>query len=334
MASCAEIAAQIHADMCDDDSNGYSWAPRWGGDAGWYKTLTIDGRDYSYPVGSYDCSSSVITAWKLAIQYTDYAGALDDATYTGNMRWVFENSGLFYSSSDYAKRGDIYLNDSHHTAMCQDGGNDGVFGYDALSQFSINEFGEVYGGEVGDQTGREAYIGAYYNYPWNETLHYNGKADSSQKGGSNPIKEVEPLQKFTAPIDGGSVYRLYNEVTGEHFFTSSQGERDSLLQDSNWKNEGDAWQSPSTAIPVYRLYNPTVGEHFYTTSTDEADGLVSKYGWVSEGINFVSKPNGTPVYRLYNPNATRGTHMFTTSSGEKQNLLKIGWLDEGIAFYV
>ena len=68
--SCAEIAARIHADMCDDDRNGYSWSPRQGGDYGGNKTLTIDGRKYTYPLGSWDCSSSVIKAWQLAIQYT------------------------------------------------------------------------------------------------------------------------------------------------------------------------------------------------------------------------------------------------------------------------
>lgn len=178
----AEIAALIHADMCDDDRNGYSWSPRQGGDYGGNKTLTIDGKKYTYPLGSYDCSSSVIKAWQLAIQYTKYKGRLDGATYTGNMRSVFKASGLFDvwdTDTTEAVRGDVYLNDANHTAMCQDGGKDGVYGYDALSEFCINENGEVYGGKVGDQTGTEAYIHAFYNYPWNVTLHYNGKADGT-----------------------------------------------------------------------------------------------------------------------------------------------------------
>ena len=181
--SVAEIAALIHADMCDDDRNGYSWSPRQGGDYGGNKTLTIDGKKYTYPLGSYDCSSSVIKAWQLAIQYTKYKGKLDGATYTGNMRSVFKASGLFDvwdTDTTEAVRGDVYLNDANHTAMCQDGGKDGVYGYDALSEFCINENGEVYGGKVGDQTGTEAYIHAFYNYPWNVTLHYNGKADGTK----------------------------------------------------------------------------------------------------------------------------------------------------------
>lgn len=184
----AEIAALIHADMCDDDRNGYSWSPRQGGDYGGNKTLTIDGKKYTYPLGSYDCSSSVIKAWQLALQYTKYAGKLDGATYTGNMRSVFAASGLFDvwdTATTEAVRGDVYLNDANHTAMCQDGGSDGAYGYDALSEFCINENGEVYGGKVGDQTGREAYIHAWYDYPWNVTLHYNGKADGTATGSSS-----------------------------------------------------------------------------------------------------------------------------------------------------
>lgn len=177
---CADIAARIHADMCEDDRNGYSQSPRWGGDhPDGKKRLTIDGREYEYRLGSYDCSSSVITAWSQALRYTPYEGSLDGATVTGDMRPVFEGSGLFTSSREYAKRGDIYLNDVHHTAMCQDGGGDGVYGYDCMSEFAINENGGVTGGRVGDQTGGEARITAFRQYSrgWDPTLHYNGKAD-------------------------------------------------------------------------------------------------------------------------------------------------------------
>ena len=76
-----------------------------------------------------------------------------------------------------AVRGDIYLNEANHTAMCLDGGNDGIYGYDCLGEFSISETGGIYG-QAGDQTGSESSIHAYYDYPWNGILHYNGKGDS------------------------------------------------------------------------------------------------------------------------------------------------------------
>ena len=175
---CNEIAARIHADMCRDNDNGYSWEPRHGEDGKGVKTLTIDGKKYSYDRGSWDCSSSVIKAWQLAIQYTPYKGKLDGATFTGNMREVFTRSGLFVvwnTDTTTAQVGDVYLEDESHTAMCQS------VTPDLLSEFCINENGEVYNGKPGDQTGREAYIHGWYDYPWSCTLHYNGKADTMPK---------------------------------------------------------------------------------------------------------------------------------------------------------
>lgn len=168
------VAAAIHKDMCDTDTNGYSWSPRLGEDGKGYRTVTVDGDKYEYDQGSYDCSSSSITAWKAALKGTPYEHALDGATYTGNMRSVFVGSGLFSwkPMSFLAAPGDLYLSEEHHVAMCQ------TQYPDVLSEFSGNEHGGAYGGQVGDQTGREAWVHAYYDYPWDGILHYNGKADT------------------------------------------------------------------------------------------------------------------------------------------------------------
>ena len=205
----ANVAAQIHANMCEDSRFGYSWSPRWGTDGYGYVTWNIEGRNYSIKIGDYDCSSSTITAWQKALEGTDYEGALDGATYTGNMRSIFVNSGLFDVWNTYsteASRGDLYLNDNSHVAMCQDGGYDGVYGWDCLSEFCINEFGEVYGGSTGDQTGGESRIAGYYDYPWSCTLHYNGKAD----GSSRPSPAPAP----STPVDGEPEYAIWTAETG------------------------------------------------------------------------------------------------------------------------
>ena len=171
---CNEIAARIHADMVNDDDNGYSWEPRHGEDGKGVKTLTIDGKKYSYDRGSWDCSSSVINAWQLSIQYTPYKGKLDGASYTGNMKDIFTRSGLFVwkPMSFIAARGDLYLNEAQHVAMCQSQDPD------VMSEFCINENGDVYGGLPGDQTGGEAAINPFRE-EFDGILHYNGKADST-----------------------------------------------------------------------------------------------------------------------------------------------------------
>ncbi|MBR3387490.1 MAG: Ig domain-containing protein, partial [Bacteroidales bacterium] len=196
-----------------DERNGYNQQPeRWGGDYGGDKTLTINGRNYTYALGSYDCSSSTITAWQLALQGTPYEGALDGATYTGDMRSVFVNSGLFYAEYSPAKRGDLYLAEGSHVAMCQDGGSDGVFGYDCLTEFNRNENHAASWGEPGDQDGYESILRDYYDDGWNTVLHYNGKADYDvQQPKPVPKPHQEPGD---AKNDAGLKYQGHSQDLG------------------------------------------------------------------------------------------------------------------------
>jgi len=169
MATKNIIARDIHRRMVDDNRFGYSWAERWGAHN---ETWTVDGHKFTIAVGDYDCSSSTITAWRKALLGTKYANSLDNATYTGNMKKIFLASGLFEwkPMSFLAQPGDLYLNESSHVAMCY------TQVPDILTEFCISETGGVYG-KRGDQTGGEAAVHAYYNYPWDGILHYNGKAD-------------------------------------------------------------------------------------------------------------------------------------------------------------
>ena len=168
-----EIAATIHRRMCEDNRFGYSWEERYGANP---ETWTIDGKKYQVRVGDYDCSSSTITAWAIALRGTKYEGKLDGATVTQNMRSVFVKSGLFEwkPMSFLAEPGDLYLSEENHVAMCQ------TQVPDVLSEFSWGDNG-AYGNKRGDQSGGEASVHAYYDYEpggWDGILHYNGKADT------------------------------------------------------------------------------------------------------------------------------------------------------------
>ena len=88
-----DIAAQLHRNMCDHPGFGYSWEERYGGPD--VVVWTVAGHNYAFNVGDYDCSSSSCTVWQKVLEGTPYEGALDGATYTGNMRSVFLDSGLF-----------------------------------------------------------------------------------------------------------------------------------------------------------------------------------------------------------------------------------------------
>ena len=129
------------------------------------------------------------------------------------------------------------------------------------------------------------------------------------------------------------MYRLYNPNSGEHFYTGSIEERDTLVV-AGWNYEGVAWNAPIyTGEPVYRVFNPISGDHHYTMSQEEIDNLVS-IGWNYEGVAWNSaSPNNIPQYRMYNPNAAIGSHHYTSSIEERDNLVSVGWHFEGIGWF-
>lgn len=182
------VAADTHKRMCEDERFGYSWEERYGAAS---ERWTVDGVSFDIGVGDYDCSSSTITAWQKALTGTKYEHMLDGATYTGNMRSIFVNSGLFEWKpiSFIASPGDLYLNQANHVAMCQRQEPD------ELSEFSWGDNG-AYGNRRGDQSGRESAINAYYDYPWDGILHYNGKADT-EEAVSSPEKPAEAQKPAT-----------------------------------------------------------------------------------------------------------------------------------------
>jgi hypothetical protein len=133
-----------------------------------------------------------------------------------------------------------------------------------------------------------------------------------------------------------SVYRVYNTHSGEHFYTTSNFEKDSLVM-AGWDYEGTGWQAPTSGQPVYRLYNPNAkgGDHYYTQSSYEAKSLVQK-GWKEDNRGQPVFYSGGNInnYVSYNPNAQSGAHNYTTSQFEQQSLLNQGWKYGKVAWTV
>lgn len=169
-----EAFAQVMEHLVSHDGgsgHGYSQYNRMGD--GTTETVRLsDGTTVTVAGGDRDCSSAVITALR-AVGVNTYG-----ASYTGNMRAELLKTGLFgwrKMGVKSARRGDIYLNERHHTAVCVS--PYGSARGDLLAQFSISEKGTVTGTK-GDQNGRESNVKAYYSYPWDGTLYWlsDGKA--------------------------------------------------------------------------------------------------------------------------------------------------------------
>lgn len=174
-----EAFAQVMEHLVTHDGgsgHGYSQYNRMGD--GTTETIRLsDGTTVTIAGGDRDCSSAVITALR-AVGINTFG-----ATYTGNMREQLLKTGLFgwrKMGVKSAQRGDIYLNEKHHTAVCIS--PYGSMRGDLLAQFSISEKGTITGTK-GDQNSRESNIKAYYSYPWDGTLYW--LSDGKTLSGAN-----------------------------------------------------------------------------------------------------------------------------------------------------
>ena len=151
-------------------------------------------------------------------------------------------------------------------------------------------------------------------------------------------------------VSGSTVYRFFRPDLGVHFYTASQLERDSIINNlSDYTYEGASYiaaaetADPITqAKPVYRFFNTHTGAHLYTISEVERDSIdnnLSNYTY--EGVAYYGyesdRPGATPLYRFYNP--VTDAHFYTPSEVEtdavRDNLPDYQLeSNDGIAFYV
>lgn len=127
----------------------------------------------------YDCSSLVATALK--------QGGFDisEFSWTGNLYWQLIANGFYpVPISSKRQKGDVFLNENHHVVLCVN--------ENEIVQASINEFGNVTGGQTGDQTGREIYICPYYDYSYGWDYHLRPPDESYE----TEVKDRELVINF------------------------------------------------------------------------------------------------------------------------------------------
>lgn len=189
-----EIVVELFKHLCEHSWHGYSQVSRWGDGEG-NCPVNVDGKTYYLEQGDRDCSSAVISAYEAA------GVNCGGATNTRNMRKCMTDTGNFeWKPMSYtAQPGDIYLKEGSHTAMCISANPD------MLGEFSQSETGGIDGKE-GDQTGKESYIHAYYDYPWDGILHFIGD------------KEMEryELHTFGNDSNGRTLTKCYDNETKKY----------------------------------------------------------------------------------------------------------------------
>ena len=181
----------------------------------------------------------------------------------------------------------------------------------------------------------------------------------------NAVSEVKRRSELSSPenyslnassanelVSGSTVYRFFRPDLGVHFYTASQAERDSIIDNlSNYSYEGASYiaaaetaaTDPLTgARPIHRFLNINTGTHLYTMSEVERNNIdnnLSNYSY--EGIAYYGyesdRPGTTPLYRFYNP--VVDAHFYTPSVAERDAVLANLpdyqlESNDGIAFYV
>ena len=150
---------------------------------------------------------------------------------------------------------------------------------------------------------------------------------------SNAVGDLSINVEFAEYVP---VYRLYNQITSEHLFTTDKTEYDAWVAmcDNNedyWIGEGIDWFAPASGgTQVYRLYNASLGSlgrssHYYTSDVNEKDELINKYGWKEEELTRGFQSGGTiPIYTCYNE-YLGSAHHYTSSKSEWESLANHGW---------
>jgi hypothetical protein len=111
--------------------------------------------------------------------------------------------------------------------------------------------------------------------------------------------EGPAFNAFATPAAGSvPLYRFWSALLGDHFYTTSVVERDSIIAHyptRTWNYEGVAFYvyPVSELVPetstVARFWSPTLQTHFYTANGSERDGIIRTYSpsvWTFEGNEF------------------------------------------------
>ncbi|WP_336487372.1 matrixin family metalloprotease [Methylobacterium nigriterrae] len=155
---------------------------------------------------------------------------------------------------------------------------------------------------------------------------------------------------MAAPAAAGlhDTFRFFNPATNDHLYTTSQVERDALIQNKGgYVYEGTDWAVPDPGagtMDVFRFFDSANKTHFYTTGTAERDQILKTLpAYQYEGVAFEAYANaaaagsgGVTLERFYN--AQSGVHHFAATQSEidgiRHGAAGAGWVDEGKAFTV
>lgn len=175
------------------------------------------------------------------------------------------------------------------------------------------------------------------------TITKTGEAETSTDTGDED----------SAPIlsQGDTVYRFLETEAQTQFYTTSEVERDSIIENlDNYQYEGESFVGAPNSedsditgvVPVYRFFNTDTGVHLYTSSEIERDFVAENLThYTAEGISYYGYEaqieSSVGLYRFYN--SELDAHFYTPSATERDEFLAdsaytLEGGEDGIVYYV
>lgn len=159
----------------------------------------------------------------------------------------------------------------------------------------------------------------------------------------DPTGEPTREDPVTGPGPQQEIYRFFDTLSGTHFYTASELERDNVRNNlPQYRYEGPSFGAPlpnPETSSVHRFFNTQTGTHFFTISEVERNQVLRdlpqyNYEGVAYHAYMRSEPGTTPLYRFFNTQT--GTHFYTPSDVERDVVMNTlpAYNYEGIGYYV
>jgi hypothetical protein len=178
----------------------------------------------------------------------------------------------------------------------------------------------------------------------NSPISFVESSDASANGEHVVLnrESADVIITLTTPL-----YRFFNKIKGNHFYTKSIIERDNIINNLSheWTYENIAYQvfeePRAGTLPIYRFWNKKTGFHFYTQDEGEKNNIIATLSdtWNYEDVAYYTysseQPGTTAVYRFFNK--IQGNHFYTTSVTERNDIINnlyATWNYENVAWYV
>ncbi len=161
-----------------------------------------------------------------------------------------------------------------------------------VGQITVEEGGPEETGNSLYRFWSESFRGHFFTTSLNEAEglknnpNWTYEGTLSQKTVNKSLLTDEQIRE----LDVKPVYRFWSAQFKHHFYTISETEKNTLIQNSSdWAYESVAYyafaQRQMDTTAVHRFWSPSYKGHFFTTSETEKDSLIENDpNWVYEGI--------------------------------------------------